>query len=303
MLLVASRIRRLVGFCHNHGIACHATGYSGAQMSLDYLGHVGFFQSLGLDFGKEPGQAPGNTRYIPVTEITKSAVVNDPAARLDTHVGESVERYSHKLATILAQNNKNLHATLSYCIREIIRNVFEHSGTDSVWIVGQCWPNNNKVEVAILDEGIGIKRSLAQNPNLNITSDADALTWAIRPGISGKAHQVNLYRLRRSTNDWDNSGYGLFVTHKLSQLVGEFVITSGSNALLVTPAGMQLYTAGFHGTAIKILLTISKLPQLDQAISQIVNEGERIAQESATAIGRASRASASVHIGDEEPPF
>jgi hypothetical protein len=32
-------------------------------------GHMGFFKAFGLDFGREPDEAPGNDRYIPVTII------------------------------------------------------------------------------------------------------------------------------------------------------------------------------------------------------------------------------------------
>src|SRR5687767_7131494 len=32
-----------------------------------YAAHMGFFQSFGLNFGNEPGEAAGNAQYLPIT--------------------------------------------------------------------------------------------------------------------------------------------------------------------------------------------------------------------------------------------
>lgn len=109
--------------------------------------------------------------------------------------------------------------TYRYCIREILRNVFEHSGADECFICGQRWENGN-VEFAILDEGRGICATLGQK--YNIVSDADALLTAIRPGTTRTAG------LSKEENVFDNSGFGLFVLSQLSMNFGWFCLGSGN---------------------------------------------------------------------------
>jgi len=304
MLLVASRIRRIVDACGRNGVSCYVKGHNRTQQSHDYLAHMGFFQSTGINFGKVPGQAPGSQRYVPITELTRDSLVQDPAARFDMHIGETIERRASNLARVLAQSESNLRETLKYSIREIIRNGFEHSESDNIWVAAQCWPNSDKVEIAILDDGIGIKESLSHNPNLSIVADDVALSWAIKPGISGKTHQVSLRRTRSQESEWDNSGYGLYITNALCRLAGDFVIVSGKKALHTTPASTVFHSAHHRGTAVRIQFTISKLPQLQQALKRIVDEGERLAANSGIeTIKSASKSSRTATVTDEEIPF
>ena len=51
---------------------------------------------------------------------------------------------------------------MTYLIREILRNIPEHAEESSAWICGQYW-NDQTAEIAIVDEGIGIKKSLQRN--------------------------------------------------------------------------------------------------------------------------------------------
>src|SRR5206468_911164 len=48
---------------------------------------------------------------------------------------------------------------LSYCIREFVRNSFEHAEVDVVHFLIDV-NNDNSADLAILDEGIGIPKSL-----------------------------------------------------------------------------------------------------------------------------------------------
>ena len=36
---------------------------------MSYAAHMGFFKAFGLDFGKSPGEASGNSNYMPITII------------------------------------------------------------------------------------------------------------------------------------------------------------------------------------------------------------------------------------------
>ena len=46
---------------------------------------------------------------------------------------------------------------MTYLIREILRNIPEHAESHKAWICGQYW-SDNTAEIAILDEGIVLKK-------------------------------------------------------------------------------------------------------------------------------------------------
>ena len=54
---------------------------------------------------------------------------------------------------------------LSYSIREVFQNVFEYSDSDTLYYCAQYWPKSEKVEFAVANFGVGIRKGLGQNPN------------------------------------------------------------------------------------------------------------------------------------------
>tara|TARA_B110000503_G_scaffold68393_1_gene106814 strand:- start:33 stop:371 length:339 start_codon:yes stop_codon:yes gene_type:complete len=65
----------------------------------------------------------------------------------------------------------------------------------------------NKVEIVIADNGIGLKRSLASNPFVEVDTHSDAIQQALMPAISSK----NYKGVKIGTNNpWHNSGFGLY---------------------------------------------------------------------------------------------
>lgn len=155
-----------------------------------YAAHMGFFQAFGLTHGNTPGQASGSSTYIPLTLLNVAAIQQEAAQR-SVNPGDIIEEKASQIAQLLIrQPEGNLVDTLTFSIREIMRNVVEHSGSEFIEYCGQYWPSQNMVEVAILDVGHGVRFGLRNNPYLNIASDRDALHLALLPGISGKSTAV-----------------------------------------------------------------------------------------------------------------
>jgi hypothetical protein len=186
---------------------------------LSYPAYVGFFQYFGLEYGQAPAEAPGSNTYIPITQVDVGQL-RAKAAEKFLPVGELIEEDARQLARVLTQLSQGeVIDTLTYSIREIVRNVIEHSESPSYTIVAQYWPAKNCAELAVSDVGCGILKSLKQNPKLEVESDLDALKLSLLPGISSKA-----WRRRNSSDAWANSGYGLFMTQRLCSLDGEFTL-------------------------------------------------------------------------------
>lgn len=267
MLLIASKIRHFVMQNSN-------SEYSDANFKhCTYAEHMGFFRSLYVDFRKT-GNVMGNSSYVPITCLDVIDLQSQ-AVEWDEHIGETLERKAMSLSQILAQGNRNLSKTLTFAIRELMRNIVEHSRSHEIWFAGQYWPTKDAVEVAILDEGTGIRKGLSGNPYLSMQSDDDALYFAVEPGISG-----TMYRGKSTLHDdvWANSGFGLYMTSSLCQQGGSFTLASGSKALYLSQKKHAVFNTSFAGTAIRMRLRVSALGQLDAVNAQLLRDGERQAR-------------------------
>ncbi|MCO5976815.1 hypothetical protein [Ideonella oryzae] len=181
MLVIASELERFVTNHPEAKISCRNFEH------MTYAGHMGFFKSFGLDFGREPGEAQGSRSYIPVTHFRTEALQRE-AAITGRDVGDEVESQSKRLAeTLLGTDQGDVFETLSYSVREIMRNVVEHANVDRFSICAQYWPTKGRAEVAILDRGIGLSESLKANPHIDASTDKSAINYALMPAVSGKA--------------------------------------------------------------------------------------------------------------------
>ena len=132
--------------------------------NYQYACHMGFFQAAGFPQGKAPGEAPGSTSYIPLTkmnivELIQMAFIE--GGSIDQ--GEIIETEAKRLSRVLSQGRPEFQKLLQYLLREAIRNIPEHAQTNDIWLCGQYWHNRDEAEIAILDEGIGVFRSLSRN--------------------------------------------------------------------------------------------------------------------------------------------
>ena len=156
-----------------------------------------------------------------------------------------------------------------------MRNVIEHSDAAHIWLAAQYWPQRRRVEIAILDEGIGLLNSLNRNPKHNFEDDEKALFMAVQPGISG----VKKRKGRHPHGAWANSGYGLYMTSALTQKGGDFLICSGSKAIHLHGEESEFLDASYQGTAIRMVLDTRRIEDLDHSLNEIRGVGEKIAGE------------------------
>lgn len=266
MLLISSEIRRLIRDKFNSKVSC--TNYK----HMSYAAHMGFFQAFGLDHGKAPGEAKGSPRYIPM-RIFDSATLEKEAAVKGIEVGEEVEESSKQMAALLCGEHEGaIHETLTYSMREIMRNVIEHSESVRFGICAQFWPSKNKVEVAILDRGIGLKKSLSHNPHIDVSTDKNAINLALMPAISGKAFKG---ARNRKKGNWANSGFGLYMTNRICRNGGNFFVASGEKGILLTSGkdGKRWYDCNFLGTAVRMVVKTDQLSNLKESLARYRDEG------------------------------
>lgn len=243
-----------------------------------YPAHMGFFQAFGLDHGNRPGEAPGNANYLPLTHLNVEAI-RTQAAEAYEHVGETLDRESGRLARVLTREEDGaIVDTLTYSLREILRNVVEHSNSEQLAYCSQYWPTRHRVEIVVLDTGMGIRASLSANPHLPIDSDRSAAQLALLPSISGKMFRG----VRRRANDyWQNSGYGLYMTSRLCRNGGDFFIASVTSGILLEQGGKTDYSCNIPGTALRLVLDTRRIGNLHQRLETFRAEGYAIARRNA----------------------
>lgn len=272
MIYVANEIKRFAEEKKCLGSEFTASGFE----EKSYQAHMGFFKAFGLEHGKKPGEANGSSTYIPIT-ILKIDDLKEEAIDKSLHIGDLLEEKSEELAKILTrQEEGNLVDTLTFSIREIMRNVVEHSNSDVIEYCAQYWPAKHLVEVAILDTGDGIMKGLSSNPYLKIEKERDALHQALLPGVSGKMYKGIK---QRKHNPWQNSGYGLYMTNRICREGGSFTIISNEAGLILNQNYKIDKESSYKGTALRLQINTDNIDDCSSMLKRFRDEGLEISKE------------------------
>lgn len=237
----------------------------------DFASHMGYWKSAGLDYGKFPGEAQGASHYLPITALDTQDI-RRRAKSAGMHHSFLLDRDAKPLSEVLCQDaGQGLAKTVAYSLRELFRNAVEHSTATTIWYCAQYWPAKNLVELAILDEGIGIRQSLAENPIHKHTHELHALRASIRRGVTRyvprptdisdmSAWDTQSYGL--DPHFVENSGWGLYVISEIARRTGTFVLISNNVGVILEGKKETLLGTTFSGTAIRILLRPNRLGTL-----------------------------------------
>ncbi|MGR6781762.1 ATP-binding protein [Moritella viscosa] len=274
MLIIGSKLRKWRAVRNENKLRTALKPIKDSE-AMGYLGHLGFLDFIGSkkDFGKKMGEANGSATYVPITNIKRPQF-----STLDNWYSSIISSV-RGLANVLAGTKEDTeeHRFYLYTLREIVRNVFEHSQVDECFICGQRW-SNGKVEIAIADEGIGISTSL--NRSHSVDNEEDAIKLAIKPGVSATNNIADI------ENTFDNSGYGLYVLSEVVANFGCFTLGSNSARLINRAGNTSIDKFTFNGTFIGI--EIDKAPkQFSEMLKDIIASGEQEAKN----YGRVSSAS------------
>ena len=271
MLMVSSELQRLQTRCN---LKVDFENYR----HMTYAGHMGFFKAFSHEYGKWPGEANGGNNYIPLT-ILDTGQIRKEAIETLREEGDVVEERSKQLAsTLIGDDTGEVFETLAYSIREIIRNVVEHSGASQIGLCGQYWPSKGRAEIAIIDRGRGLGAALAPNPHIDASTDKQAINWALMPAISGVAFEGAKKPNRDSP--WVNSGFGLYMTNRICRNGGNFFISSGDTGMLLTASGegKRYFSTSHKGTVVRMIIDTNQRDSLQNSLERYRNEGYEIQQ-------------------------
>ncbi|MEZ8227729.1 MULTISPECIES: ATP-binding protein [Vibrio] len=265
MLIAGSKMRAWIKYRRELGLITKKKGHDSNKNVHCYLRHLGFFQFIGMGEGNNVGQALGSMTYLPITKIYKPSFdskTQDVQEWYDEIISQT-RRFANLLSGTKSYNEEN--KLYHYALREIVRNVFEHSTAEECYLCGQRWADG-RVEVAVIDEGVGISSSLERS--FMIDSELSALRMAIKPGISSTT------KIADTDNVYDNSGFGLYVLEQLVSSFGWFMLGSGSAKLVSQGNIINEQKLNFDGTYIG--LRLNKAPsQFSGILDDIIHTGEQ----------------------------
>lgn len=104
----------------------------------------------------------------------------------------------------------------SYCLYEILDNVLTHSEKKHGVVISRFMSEQSAIQILVADDGIGIHKSLKENPLYTNVTEEEALSLCIQDSVT----------------DGKGMGFGLFSMMKLIRNVGiKLEIHSGSSTL------------------------------------------------------------------------
>lgn len=252
-----------------------------------YLKNIGFFKALKIDkFKTQTIKFDTSKRHIPIIRFSYDYYQQiNPLFDINHNITNEMKRVSSQIFDYVHFENeqsklKSVNA-MTFLLREIIRNVFEHSKADYHTIAMQIQESNNRIEIAILDEGVGIASSYTTNPLFrNYTQNpVKALDRALTPGSSRMYN--NEVEISRKTTTWPNSGFGLFMCSRIcARLHGSFnLISSGHHVRMTYSEESNEYKRDyFHnplkGCAIGMEFNLEELSLYDKIYSKVLEEVE-----------------------------
>lgn len=108
---------------------------------------------------------------------------------------------------------------LGYCFYEVLDNVLTHSEKECGTVIMRYLPDENRIQVLVADDGIGIHRSLLTNPVYKDLTEREAVERCILDKVTdGKGMGFGLYSTSRLI---DNAGIRLEIHSGCSLLVYE----------------------------------------------------------------------------------
>jgi len=243
-----------------------------------WMERIGFISCANKIFNKPFNKTSdkGSNNYIPADILILSEFISyDRLSRSD--MNESILDKSGRLTTVLTHlSDGAAYNTIKYTIREIIRNVYEHSGSHEILICAQYWRNKNIVQMTICDFGMGIKNSLSANEQYADLDGYSSIKIACLPGVSGNYKDL---QNKDPLKKWQNTGYGLYMASSICRNDGDFYIISNENAILFKGKERRRYEIkGFKGTLIRMTLCLDDVENFPIKFEGYLKRGEELSR-------------------------
>lgn len=262
-------------------IACReALGRGGSRLTIDMGDAEGFYPSAAAPFAAivQHFRSAGlqiDLRNVP--EVAEVMSIRNPqeASEVNLMETEPLSRmwvyFDHQQANRLTSSymdcirrkvecKTGVLEALEWCLYEILDNVMQHSKSDLGFAMLQIHIRSKRLAVCVADTGIGVQRSLASSSLYKPRTAFDALTLAVKEGVT---------RDKRT-----NQGNGLFgLSRIVEQNGGKLWMRSGRGFMLLEGDrwngrnNQPVIDAEHHGTVVDFQLKIDKPVSLGDALN------------------------------------
>lgn len=180
--------------------SCHQLAIQGKKLKLEnvspaivnYLARMDLFKACGIEYKEKFIRHNRQTNLVEICVADKAAegeqlankIVHalvgmtpdyDPQAKPDEMTGYQPHDYLFK--------------PLHYLFSELLENALTHAKRAGhkaarAWVAAQYYPGNDKIRLAVVDNGCGFLRSLEKHPKLSAKSHETAIRIAFEPRVT-----------------------------------------------------------------------------------------------------------------------
>ncbi|WP_338912783.1 ATP-binding protein [Clostridium perfringens] len=208
-------------------------------------------------------------------KINIEDLINESIYNLE-YVGETIERDSKELLRLYIKDIK-LRNFYAYIMREMIRNVCEHSKAKEAYLLIYISEDKQELGFKVIDNGIGLKKSLKENPNYSTIDDnKTAVILAVKPGVSRS------YKRDPNRDDvWQNSGFGLYMISSICERYGNFYLVSGNFGINIKNSNtdyLKYPKTRIKGTEVTVSINLSLIKDIPRLLKEISLKGNETAE-------------------------
>ena len=145
--------------------------FAGFEDTMNYLSRMDVFRELDFGYTEPFNRQNEKGRFLPVFPVQDEDTV---IVATDAICELVLQRFD---------NARDFLPAMEWCVNEVIDNVRVHSETATPGAVcAQYYPNLQRLDVAIVDQGRGIKDSLSER--LDLATDVEAIERALERGMT-----------------------------------------------------------------------------------------------------------------------
>jgi len=165
-------------------------------------------------------------------------------------VTDKIIQNAHNLTT---EDRKDLSEYLHYLVSEMMDNVVSHAQSRcGGYITAQYYPQKKKVQVVIIDNGLGLKQTLSHKYPLE--TESDAISKALEKEVTG-SNSFSIYN-----NIPKHAGLGLFfLTSIIRETAGKLLLVSNNTIYRSENDVFQELNTHFKGTIVCFEIEIDKI--------------------------------------------
>lgn len=182
-----------------------------------------------------------------ISSLIKEYFNTQEAVTIDVFDAGSIYSVYQRVIGVLTQHieiETTVLQALSYCFYEVLDNVLTHSGKILGTVLTQYDPVRHTLRFLVADDGIGVWKSLSEDPKYRDITEAQALLECVKDAVT----------------DGKGMGFGLYSTSLLAQTIGIcFEIHSGQHRLTLQNGEMVVRPSEtWQGTTVFLEIQTNK---------------------------------------------